>query len=485
MYQSKLISILRTLTNKELKRFESYIISPFFNNNVKVTELFHIVRKYHPEYPEEKVEMAAIFPKLFPGQKLEEQKLRYVMSDLTSLLEDCLSYLEFDKNDIFKKHLLLNSYDNRNLDKYFVSAIEDAREIQQENPYRDVNYFFNQHLIEENAYLHSLARKPRSISSSLQEAVDNLDYYYLSNRLRFSCAILSRETLLQEKYNNLFLGQILEFLSINNLDHVPSVSIYRQIALTYLDSEDENHYRKLTELLDSHWKQFPNEEANDMYTHALNYCLRKLNAGKEEFLPELMGLYKQLISKEIMFENSWLTPQDVKNIVTAALRAGETEWAEHFLHEYKDRINPEFRESAYVYNMANVLYHRKEFGKALKLMQAVEINDIYYHLGAKVLLLKTYFELNETEPFFSLVDAFTNYLKRNKLISESQRTVHLNFVKYTKKLMHLRQGGRISPDEIREELHHLNSIANLPWLFEKLDEIEGVRGQESGIRGKA
>jgi hypothetical protein len=118
-------------------------------------------------------------------------------------------------------------------------------------------------------------------------------------------------------------------------------------------------------------------------------------------------------------------------------------------------------------------------------MQAVEINDIYYHLGAKVLLLKTYFELNETEPFFSLVDAFTNYLKRNKLISESQRTVHLNFVKYTKKLMHLRQGGRISPDEIREELHHLNSIANLPWLFEKLDEIEGVRGQESGIRGKA
>src|ERR1017187_1018915 len=137
MYQSKLISILRTLTNKELKRFESYIISPFFNNNVKVTELFHIVRKYHPEYPEEKVEMAAIFPKLFPGQKLEEQKLRYVMSDLTSLLEDCLSYLEFDKNDIFKKHLLLNSYDNRNLDKYFVSAIEDAREIQQENPYRD------------------------------------------------------------------------------------------------------------------------------------------------------------------------------------------------------------------------------------------------------------------------------------------------------------------------------------------------------------
>jgi len=230
--------------------------------------------------------------------------------------------------------------------------------------------------------------------------------------------------------------------------------------------------KKLTILLESYSNQFPIEEIRDIYTHAVNYRLGKLNAGKEELLPELISLYKTLIKKEIIFENGFLAPYDVKNIVTASLRAGELEWTDHFLQEYKDRFNPEFRESTYVYNMANLHYHRKEFSKALRLMQTVEINDIYYHLGAKVLLLKTYFELEEAEPFFSLVDAFTNYLKRNKLISDRQRTVHLNFVKYTKKLMQMRLGSKLSVDVVRADIQEHKTTVNLPWLLEKLEEID-------------
>jgi len=244
MHKSKLISTLRTLNNKEIKRFESYIFSPFFNKIENVNKLFDIIKKYHPTYPENNVKKEVIFKKLFPKEQLDEQKLRYVMSDLTRLLEDFLSYEEYNKNDIYKKHLLLNSYDERGLDKYFLSTLDELRGEQIGQPYRDVNFYFNQHLIEANAYEHSLATKPRFISSSLQEAVDNLDYYYLSNRLRYSCAILGREMLLQEKFNNVFLDQIFEFLSKSNLDHVPSVSIYLQIALMYLEPDNEEHYKK-------------------------------------------------------------------------------------------------------------------------------------------------------------------------------------------------------------------------------------------------
>jgi hypothetical protein len=471
MHKSKLISALSTLTNRELKRFETYINSPFFNSNQKVIDLFNQIKRYHPVYNSDKISAEAVFAKLFPGEKVDEQKLRYVMSDLTALLENFLGYLEYDKNEIYKKHLLLNAYDIRQLDKFFHSELDEARSNQKSASARDVNYFFNQHLIEENAYLHSLSTRPRAISSSLQEAVDNLDYYYLSNRLRYSCAILSRETLLQEKYNNYFLDQIMEFLNHHNLDHVPSISIYRQISFTYLDFDNPEHFKQLTSLLEKHSAQFPADEVKDMYTHALNYCLRKLNGGMEEYLPELLDLYKLLIRKEIMFENGWLSPQDVKNIVSAALRAGDLKWTEDFLSEYKDRINPEFRENAYLYNMANLYYHKKEFGKAVRMMQSAEINDIYYHLGAKELLLKTYFDLNESEPFFSLVDAFTNYLKRNKLISDANRATHLNFVKYAKKLMQIRLGNRTDHKEFEAELRNIKNIVNLPWLLEKLEEI--------------
>ncbi|MGZ5281755.1 MAG: hypothetical protein ACXWEY_05685 [Bacteroidia bacterium] len=102
----------------------------------------------------------------------------------------------------------------------------------------------------------------------------------------------------------------------------------------------------------------------------------------------------------------------------------------------------------------------------------MELNDIYFHLDAKVLLLKTYYELDEAEPFYSLVDAFTNYLKRNKLISDVQRSVYLNFVRYAKKLMQLHLGSKFSHAELRDEMSKLQGVANLQWLMEKMDELE-------------
>lgn len=473
MQKSKLISILGNLTNREIKWFDAYIQSPFFNKNKKVVMLFKALKKYHPDYPDDKVEMDKIYPKVFPGsRKLDEQKLRYVMTDLTKLLEDYIAFIVFNDNEIYKKSLLLNAYNNRGLSKFFSQTMELTKEIQQKSLWRDYNYYFNQHLIEEVTYAHSLTQNPNAISSSLQEAVDNLDYYYLSNRLRYSCAILSREEFLQEKYNNIFQDEIINFMAKIDLEHVPSISVYYQIVLMFLEIEEERHYRKLKNLLEKYTDVFPPEERKDIYTHALNYCIKKLNKGNLSFFEETHELYKVMIDKEIIFEDGYISANSFKNIVTLALQIDKIEWTEDFIETYKDRIFPEHKESTFAYNMANLHYHKREFSKALRLMQTVETNDIYYNIGAKILLLKTYYELNESDPFLSLTDAFSNYLKRNKLISDNLRAVTLNFVRLSRKLMQIRMGGRTTTEDLRKELAGDKGVANLQWLEKKLEELE-------------
>jgi hypothetical protein len=475
MHKSKLISVLRTLSNKELKWFDTFINSPFFNKNEKVIGLFSILKKLHPEYPDQKVAMETIFPKLFPKEKMDEQKLRYVMTDLTRLLEDYLSFQEFDSDEIYKKHLLLNTFDRRGLDKYFQAQIEEAKRVQAEHPYRDVNYFFYQHLLEDDGYLHALSQEQRAINTSLQDAVDNLDLYYLSSRLRYNCAILSRQHWLQEEYNNLFLQEILSFLAKTNLENIPSVSIYYQITMLYIDFENAEHYKKLNSLLEQYGHFFPIDELKDMYTHALTYCSRQINSGRMNFLVEMLELYKTLIDKKVLYEFGYISPLNFKNIVALALRCGQLEWTERFINKYKDSIDPEYRENNYAYNMAYYYHYKKEYSKALKLMQSAEMNDIGFHLDSKVLLLKTYYELDEPEPFFSLVDAFTNYLKRNKLISEQLRETFLNFVRFARKMMQLRLGGRLTAEAVAEDMSKVSAIASRQWLEEKLAEIRGKR----------
>jgi hypothetical protein len=242
--------------------------------------------------------------------------------------------------------------------------------------------------------------------------------------------------------------------------------------MLYIEFEDETHYKKLKTLLDAYGHEFQKDEQKDMFTHALTYCSRKINAGKINFLNEMLELYKSMIEKEIIFENGYISPTNFKNIVTLALRSRQMDWTEEFIHGYKNRVTPEFRESTFAYNLANLHYYKKDFSKALRLMQTVELNDIYYHLDAKVLLLKTYYELDEAEPFYSLVDAFTNYLKRNKLISDLNRSNYLNFVRYTKKLMQVRLGSKISLADLRAEMQKSQAVANLQWLLEKTDDME-------------
>ncbi|MDZ4840358.1 MAG: hypothetical protein SGJ04_10155 [Bacteroidota bacterium] len=470
MKKSKLIALFQVMNSHEMKWFDRYVNSTYFNQNENVIKLLGILRKYHPEFQDSKIAMENVGNLLFNHYDWREQDLRYVMTDLFKLLESFLALQEFNKDEVYKKHLLLQTYDNRGLDKHFKQSLEEAKQFQVKNNKRNVEYFFNQHLIGSDSYLHSLNQTPRAINKNLQDAVDNLDFYYLSNRLRYSAAILNREDIFQETYNNLFLVEILNLLSKIDLENIPAIGIYKRIVMLFIDADNKEHYKILIEALEPFSDEFPEDELRDMYMHALNYCNRRLSAGELSYQNEMLELYKTLLKKNILTLNGQLSPGTVKNIVTLALRLDQAEFAKEFLENYKGKIIPEFRDNTYIYNTANLHFHNRDFSKALRLLQTVDIEDIYYHLDAKILLLKTYFELNDIDPFNSLVEAFSNYLKRNKKISETQRKIYLNFIKYVKKLMQARTKNKIDKDEFIESMKETANVANMHWLTIKVGE---------------
>ncbi len=466
--RSKLISILRTLQPRELRRFEEYVHSPFFNKNENVKLLFDSLAQYSASgYIEEELDWERSFRHVFPDIRPEEQRLRYVMTDLTKLLEDFVGYLEFERADLYRRHKTLMALDNRKLGKYFQQTFEGLLEMNQKQPFRDVDYFFQQHLLYEDAYLHLLHEDNRGIKDTLQLAIDNLDYYYLSNKLRFCCVMFNRENILQVKYENSLTEQVIEFVKQRKLEDVPAIAIYFNILSTLRFPEDESYYQKLKEMLTEHIGLFPKTEAKDMYVFALNYCIKKLNSGRLEFLDELFELYMALLDKSIIIDNGLMEASDYKNIATVGMRTGNLDWTERFIEEYSQKLPEDVRENIHTYNLAFLSYYRGQFSQSLKLLQQVDFEDVYYQMDAKVLLLKTYYELQEEEPFFSLVDAFHNFIKRNRTISEYQKTAYLNFVKYAKKLMHIRLGNKVSLIHVLEELDSSMTIASLQWLKEK------------------
>jgi hypothetical protein len=79
MHQSKLISLLKTFTKKEIKEFSSFVKSEFYNKNKQLIDFTDYICKYYPEFTAVELEKEEVFKKLFPSQKYDEPKMRYMM----------------------------------------------------------------------------------------------------------------------------------------------------------------------------------------------------------------------------------------------------------------------------------------------------------------------------------------------------------------------------------------------------------------------
>lgn len=464
MQQSKLIQILSTLTKKEFKEFQLYVSSPFFNKNQNLQAFLEYLSTYQSDFFSPKLNKETFFKKHFPGEEFEEQKLRYLQSDLTKLLEDFIAYSEFSKDTFRKKYYLSQAFNHRNLDKYFLQELDAIRSLNDQSPFRDSIYYFNQHQFSELAYQYTSEKRNRAFDSSLQEVIDNLEITYLARGFRYYCEMINRRNILSVQYNLSFFDQMVRYLGNELFDDVPAIRIYRLIHISLTEPDNMQNYRDLLSELEKSGHLFKHAEQRGMYVFAQNFCIRRINHGEEGALREIFELYKMMVDRDLIYEGSYVSQPDFKNIVTTGLRLNEVEWVSSFIEEFRGKLNPEFSENAYTYSMAWVHFTRREYDKALRMLLRVEFNDVYYHLDSKSLLMKVYYEMNEFDAFFSLVDAFKIYLRRNKFISDSQRETYHNFILLINKMMKVKWGKNEMSLALYEEILQTRPAADLAWL---------------------
>ena len=70
----------------------------------------------------------------------------------------------------------------------------------------------------------------------------------------------------------------------------------------------------------------------------------------------------------------------------------------------------------------------------MKLLQQVEFTNIFYHINAKNLLLRIFYETEDYDGIRYLTQAFTALLKRNQRVPKYQIQAEQNFIKLIKKL---------------------------------------------------
>jgi len=474
MQNSKLYSILGYFNRYEQNSLRKFLISPYFNKNQALVQIFELLMQHINAQKPTELKKKEIWEIVYPKSPYDDVLFRKNCSDLLKLIESYLAQQVYEANPIHQATYLIAAIGNRKMERLNNSAMNSVRRLSNQQLFRTADYYLHQYQIERNYYDLTEQEHDRTARRNVEEILNNLDRFFLAEKLRYYCSVLSQQSMISHEYQLLFIEEIITHIEKYNFGEVPPVAIYYQVYLTLTDVENTNHYFQLIKLLERYGNLFPKNEAEFIYQAALNYCVKKLNQGSQQFLEEYFNLFVILLKKDLLLIDGELSPWHFRNIVVAALRIGKTDWTENFISEYKVFLPDNMRDNAVSFNLAQLYFYQKKYDKVIKLLQTVEYEDFTYNLNSKTFLLMTYFEMDEIEPLYSLMDSFRTYLNRHKNYSAAKRIHYTNLIKFTKKLTRLMPGDKQEIQKLREEIEQAEGkgIASINWLKEKLAELE-------------
>lgn len=472
MQNLKLYAVLQQFGKVELNRFRKYLCSPYFNVNQDLIDLFDILSSgLIGNGNGQELEKEDIWSRLNPGKAYDDVRMRKYFSDLLKLLEGYIAQEAYQENPLHQATYLMDAVIQRKVSKLYNNTLKSARRLSDQQHYRPANYFYHQYQIEKHYYRLNRSLGKRDVQTNVEEIANNLDRFYLAEKLKYYCDVLSQQYAVSFEYKILFLEEIISHIRRypERYEEVPPIAVYFQIYLAYTDGENEAHYFKLKELLGKHGLEFPREEAQEIYTFAINYCTRKINKGNQSFLREYFDLYKDLLKKDILIVDGEMEPGLFRNIVVVGLRLGEIAWTEAFILDYQSFLPDAQRENTVSFNLSQLYFYKRDYDKVIETLRHVEYEDVITNLNAKTLLLTTYYEIDEIEPLYSLMESFRAYLNRHKDISSRRRKSFLQFIRFVKKLTKTMPGDMKRIESLRDELRNSKGVASSQWIAEKIE----------------
>lgn len=481
MQNSKLLQILQTFDQVTMTRWRQFAHSPYHNKHKDVQALCDYLHQAYPKLQGSKVERKRLFLKIW-GKKMsfKQNKLNVVFSYTLSMTEDFLVYERFRQETDAQHIHLLEQLRHRRQQQRYEHHLLKIETYWNNAPVRNRDYYHFQFrlAVEKDNYYNQLSQHKHE---SIQQKQDSLDSFYLSEKLRDACEMTLRNQLLQVDYSVHLLEAILQEIRQypEKYQRIPSVMVYFQIY-QMITQQDSIHYFNLIQVLQKHTTAFPKEELRSIYAYAQNYCIGQINKGEGVFLGELFELYKAQLKSDLLLEKGHLSEWHYKNIVTVGLRLKAFDWVANFIESYKEKLSESSRENAYRFNKAAYCYAIEEYDEVLQLLLTVEYSDIRYSLDAKSLLLKAYYDLEEHETLFALCDAFRQYLKRNKEISDFRKVGYYNLLKFTQKAARIQaeigfEAKRKLVEEVEKlkaEIAATETIFNVGWLESRVERVE-------------
>ena len=465
MQDSRLLEIFQKLDKKELRELGKFVRSPFHNQRKDVIDLFNYLLQWTKK-PTMAVSKRAVFPIVFPNEIYKEKKIRYTMSFLYQAIKNFLAIQEWRTHPTHQQIDVVKALRKKGLGRLFEQEFRIAEKMLQQQSYRHQDFYLQNYHLQKEKYLFTISQT-RGQVAGLAEMSNAMDVFFIANKLQQSAHALTHLALHQSNFQPQMLEEVLQHLTHRDFAEQKVVAVYFHCLKMLTEKESLLHFQTLRQLINQGGDLFPPQELQDIYTFALNYCIKRLNAREDFFHREAFELYKKGLQQGIFLDNKTLSRFNYKNIVALGLGLKEWDWVEQFIEDYRPFLEKKYRRSTYAFNLALLHYKKGNYEKAMVLLQQIGTSDVLNNLNARRMLVRIYYDFKEFDALYSLLDSFQNYIYRRKELGY-HRELYLNFIKFTRRLLQLEGYNKAQIKNLREQVLNTKNVAEKDWLLERI-----------------
>lgn len=490
MFNHPVFDIICTFNSKELKRFENFITSSFFNKRKFILPLYKKIMEAFSETPKKELVKEDLCKIVSPTSN--ESTLRDSLSILLQLIEQFIvvEKISVDKDKYYD--ILLNYYSEKKLKNLFDHKYKQCTDYY--NKFKPDNNILGSKTSIELIKLNDLESNYKYNNPKVLEYfLDTISkaFGYLINNFVTQTTILYNNTLIagstfdfssknnpvKEFLETGILKNIIDFYKPYN-EYYYFMEIYSALQSLYRENSD-NSYDTYKEAIIKHLKKISKFELGFHHIQLSRYCRNKLVGEprntkyiKEIFYLNLLFLRNELYKR---FESEkYFSEMMFRKIVSDAISAKEYNWCNQFLKSYSEKLDPAIRNVTL--NICFAHYHLalKNYKKTYEYASQIKGIYITYKIEKYILIIFSLYEMDEQIKCEEISRNFNSFLKRAKSISDETENRYKNFLFFFRELIKMNTPYKSNNiNYLKKQLIKLSNrnIAKKEWLIEKYEKL--------------
>jgi hypothetical protein len=472
MRETKLGHHLLLLSERDRKDFARFLDSPYFNEQPNSAALFAVLDQHILRYKHRDLTEPEVFALLFPARPFDQNKLRKECTALLKLLLQFLAQQAYQLDAAHQSYYLLQQLYALGEDDYFPFHFQDIQAELQAAASKDGAYYDHQMAVGVTRFRFDLRHADRKSSVDLNELIDHAELAYCIKKMELLYAALNHGRVVAQA-KEIHDPQFLDLVG-RRLPHLPiQTQMYYHLFCCTIDPQAIQNYHAFRSLLFQ--SDLKGEYLLDMYTAAVNYCVRKSNAGNQENLIEIFGLYQEMLAQNLLTIKGVFPSPQFKNMVVIAGRLNEFDWIRSFMAKNSDLLPDETKSITIDFCLGVLCFMEGDLKRAEPAFNRVLDNfeDVFFGLDARGYLLRIYYETGNMIGLESLIDSFRMFLKRSRDLSAERKVAYGEFIRFVRRLVRTSPHDDLALRKLQDEIRLGAKVPVTGWLLEKVAQLLG------------